>query len=67
MARPHENPTLTTTCANPECRKVVSTEYPFSEGVVVEEAGRRRIVAVCRACVDQGWRPPSHRGSLGSS
>ena len=62
MARPHENGTLTTTCANPECRKVVSTEYPFSEGVVVEEAGQRRIVAVCRACVDHGWRPPGRQG-----
>ena len=43
MARPHENTTLTTICANPECRKVVSTEYPFSEGLVVEEAGRRPV------------------------
>jgi len=66
MARPHENVTLTTTCANPECRKVVSTEYPFSEGVVLEEAGRRRIVAVCRACIDHGWRPPGHRGFSGT-
>ncbi len=61
MARPHENATLTTLCANPECRKVVSTEYPFSEGIVVEEGGRRRIVSTCRACVDHGWRPPGHR------
>jgi len=28
----------------------------------VEEGGQRRIVAVCRACVDQGWRPPGYRG-----
>ena len=63
MARPHENVTLTTTCVNPECRKVISTEYPFSEGVVVEEeAGRRQIVPVCQACVEQGWRPPGYRG-----
>jgi hypothetical protein len=48
--------------ANPECRKVVSTEYPFSEGFVTEDAGGRRIVSACRACVDLGWRPPGHRG-----
>jgi hypothetical protein len=62
MARPHENLTLTTTCANPLCGKVISTEYPFSEGFLVEEGGQRRIVAVCRACVDQGWRPLGYRG-----
>lgn len=62
MARPHENSTLTIACVNPECRKVVSTEYPFSEGNIVEEAGHRKIVSVCRACVDHGWRPPGYRG-----
>jgi hypothetical protein len=62
MARPHENTTLTTTCANPACRKVVSTEYPFSQGFVVEEAGHRRIVPVCRECAEHGWRPSGYRG-----
>ena len=62
MARPHENTTLTTVCANPECRKVISTEYPFSEGFTIEETGHRRIVSVCRVCVDRGWRPLGYRG-----
>ncbi len=62
MARPHENTTLTTACANPECRKVSATEYPFSEGFTLEEASHRRIVSACRACIDRGWRPPGYRG-----
>lgn len=66
MARPHENLTLTTTCANPACQKVVSTEYPFSEGIIVEAASQRRIVSVCRTCIEHGWRPSGYRGFSGT-
>jgi len=64
MARPHENPTLTTTCANPLCGKVISTEYPFSEGFIMEEVGQRRIVAV--SAVPVSIRGGGHRATAGS-
>src|SRR5713101_6749836 len=59
MARPHENPTLTTTCANPLCGKVISTEYPFSEGFIVEEGGQRRVRTRADATERHGTRTES--------
>ncbi len=62
MAHPHENETLKTMCANPDCQKAIPTEYPYGQGFLIGERRSQRIVSVCQACVEKGWRPPEYRG-----
>ena len=64
MARPHENETLKTICANPDCGKAVPTEYPYSQGFLVGERREQQTISVCQECVEKGWRPPGYRGRL---
>lgn len=62
MARPHENTMLRVQCANLDCGKVVSTEYPYIRGFLVEEDGVKKTVPVCQDCFARGWQPPTYRG-----
>jgi uncharacterized protein with PIN domain len=50
-----ENKTLVALCT--ACGKTVSAE--LIHGVLIEQNGRRRTVAVCDACRQKGWQPES--------
>jgi uncharacterized protein with PIN domain len=50
-----ENKTLTAACN--VCGKTLSTE--LVHGVLIERDGKRTTVAVCDACREKGWQPPS--------
>jgi hypothetical protein len=55
-----ENKTLTARCANPECGKQQSTELMIA--LKVGAIGRRRLITLCSACAEKGWRPPAPAG-----
>lgn len=48
-----ENKTLVAQCT--ACGKTLSSELIHS--VIIERDGRRRAIAVCDACREQGWQP----------
>jgi hypothetical protein len=50
-----ENKTLTARCGNPACGKQQSTELMV--GLPVGPTGRRRLITLCAACAEKGWRP----------
>jgi hypothetical protein len=56
--RPKDNKTLTTRCA--ACGK--ETPAVTATGLVAAADGRRKVVPVCSACYETGWRPPGYVG-----
>jgi hypothetical protein len=55
------NKTLTSTCA--ACGKELSTE--LLSALVVGTARNRRLVPVCQACMEKGWKPPAEQPAAG--
>jgi hypothetical protein len=67
------NKTLRAICANPECRKEITTEtYHYnpdrstwawgllgSENSIGKIHPTRKIYPTCNACYEAGWRPPN--------
>lgn len=56
--RAKDNKTLVAKCTS--CEKAV----PAVElvGMKILEGGKRKVISVCRACRDKGFRPPGYTG-----
>jgi len=58
-----ENKKLVASCAG--CGKTLSTE--LLTGIVVGVPPKRRLVAVCQACLEKGWTPQPDEASSSTS
>lgn len=62
--RAEENDTLQTHCAH--CGKPIPTEIGYglwereTWGLVGYQDGEKKIFPTCKACYEDGWRPPDH-------